>query len=226
MISRIEGQLNALGDDAAALIVAPGVTIDVLLPPIAVDALRDRVGQRVELHTHLFLESQGQGVVMLPRLAGFTSPADRAFYLLLTGVKGIGLRRGLRVLAMPVADIASAVVGAELAVIQKLPEIGKKTAESLVLALRDKVAPFVSLDELAGGAPSGSRGRAGVADVVLGGSTELAGAAGLAVATLVQLGEEVASATRRVQRVMLAEPGLEESDQAEPIVAAALRFEG
>ncbi|MEM6750126.1 MAG: Holliday junction branch migration protein RuvA [Planctomycetota bacterium] len=231
MISRLEGKLNRVGDDSATLSPTAGVDVDVLLPPTAVQSLGGRVGERVALHTHLFLESQGQGVVMLPRLAGFLAPSDRAFYLLLTGVKGIGLRRGLRVLAAPTADIAAAVAQGDVKFIQTLPEIGKKTAESLILALRDKVAPFVEVDVAVSGQGGGvgSVAMPGVgsgAAFVGSGAFPGAGAAGLAVAALEQLGEDASMAAQKVARVLQAEPSLAEADEPEPIIAAALRFEG
>ena len=56
-----------------------------------------------------YLEGQANGAVFRPRLVGFTSDRDRRFFELLTSVKGIGYRKALRALAMPIATIARAV---------------------------------------------------------------------------------------------------------------------
>lgn len=144
MLSRITGQLVDLHDDRVELEIAPGLCVEALLPTFALTRLTDRVGQSITLYTITYLESQNQGASFVPRLAGFLSPSDRAFYELFITTKGIGNRKALRALAMPAAQIAAAIADRDTKTLQALPEIGKRTAETIVVTLKDKVDRFVS----------------------------------------------------------------------------------
>lgn len=144
MLSRITGQLVELHEDRVELEIAPGIYIEVMLPTFAMTRLADRIGQSITLYTITYLESQNQGASFVPRLAGFLTPSDRAFYELFTTTKGIGNRKALRALAMPAAQIAAAIADRDTKTLQALPEIGKRTAETIVVTLKNKVDRFVS----------------------------------------------------------------------------------
>ena len=102
------------------------------------------MGQTLTLNTFHFIEMQGQGTTAIPRLAGFTTAQDRRFYELFTTVKGIGNKRALRAMALESAQIAAAIADRDLALLQSLPEIGRRTAETIVATLSGKVDAFVS----------------------------------------------------------------------------------
>jgi Holliday junction DNA helicase RuvA len=165
MITRIDGILEQAGEGSVHVRVGD-VTYELLVPACDEAEWMSSVGSRVSLHTLHYLESQGQGASFWPRLIGFREPGDRDFFDLFTSVKGIGMRRALRSIAIPPARIAEAIVVRDTALLMSLPEIGKKTAETMVLELRDKVTSFaMRAGELgvAAGAASGGTGSGGTA---------------------------------------------------------------
>lgn len=209
MISRIEGELVALTPGGgAALLRCDHTTYELLIPGFDQQRLATMVGQRVLFHTLYYLENQNQGSAYIPRLIGFASPEDREFFELFTTVKGIGNRKALRALQLPFATIAAAIAQRDLDLLKSLPEIGKRTAETIVAELHGKVDRFVELKPLsgAGGAPLDDARGALVRD---------------AVAVLSQLGEQKVVARQLVDRALLADPTL---DSAESLVAAAFRL--
>ncbi|WP_432798985.1 Holliday junction branch migration protein RuvA [Poriferisphaera sp. WC338] len=143
MIARIEGILEGLDGQAALLNVGGGMVYEVLLPAFAVNRLGGQIGERVKLSTLHYLESQGQGSTFLPRLAGFLSEQDKAFYELFTTVKGIGNRKALRAMALASEQLAGAIADRDTSTLQSLPEIGKRTAETIVVSLKGKVDDFL-----------------------------------------------------------------------------------
>ncbi|MCP5307677.1 MAG: Holliday junction branch migration protein RuvA [Zoogloeaceae bacterium] len=91
-------------------------------------------GQKVSLHTHFAVREDGHF------LYGFASEDERAAFRQLLKVSGIGARTALAVLSgLSVSDLAQAVSLQESGRLIKIPGIGKKTAERLLLELRDKL---------------------------------------------------------------------------------------
>lgn len=211
MLDRIRGELRHVGDHVAAVTVGP-LDYEVLVPSGDAARLRLSVGEPVEFVLLHYLESQANGAIFRPRLVGFTSEPDRSFFELLTSVKGIGYRKALRALAMPLATVARAVAEKDTDTLRALPEIGKKTAETIVLDLAEKVEQM--LPGLATGLEFGASA---------GGSKDSAGgdAARDAILVLVQLGESRVVAADLVERARRADPSIDESDA---LVAAALRL--
>ena len=144
MIARIDGILESVEADAALVRTEGGLTYRVLLPAYAATRLAGSAGQPITLHTLQFFESQAQGATIFPRLAGFHSTQDRAFYELFVTVKGIGHRRALRAMALEPARIAAAVADRDIKLLQTLPEVGRRTAETIAVTLKDKVDHFAS----------------------------------------------------------------------------------
>ncbi len=179
MIARIEGLLESV--DKGAVLVRPGardntggvggggaggyvgggLTYEVLVPAFAGARLGLMVGQVVTLETMAFLESQNQGASFTPRLAGFLTVDDRAFFELLTTCKGIGNRKALRAMALDCGQIAGAIADRDVALLQSLPEIGKRTAETVVATLHGKVERFISAGALAMGSSAEVAGDGG-----------------------------------------------------------------
>ena len=150
MIAQIKGKLIGIDGGAALIEMNEGLVYEVLLPTFVVNRLGGMIGRDVQLYTMHYLEGQGQGTSFIPRLAGFLSRQDKAFYELFTSVKGIGNRKGLRAMALASHQIAGAIADRDTATLQSLPEIGKRTAETIVVSLKGKVESFIapSRDEL------------------------------------------------------------------------------
>ncbi len=144
MIARISGVLEMIERDTAVVATDGGLAYELLLSPFAAARLADAIGRSVTLHTLHFIEAPSQGSTMHPRLAGFLSVTDRQFFTLLTSCRGIGPRKALRAMALDAGRIAAAIVDRDLALLQSLPEIGKRTAETLAAELHGKVDRFVA----------------------------------------------------------------------------------
>lgn len=85
-------------------------------------------------------------------LYGFASKAERSMFCKLTGVSGVGPRLALTVLSgMGVAELALAIVNQEVDLLIRVPGIGRKTAERMLLDLKDKMTEFEAVSIQAGG---------------------------------------------------------------------------
>jgi Holliday junction DNA helicase RuvA len=93
-----------------------------------------RVGQTVSVHTHLIVRDDAI------LLYGFATEEERDLFLLLIGVQSVGPKMALAVLSGGTPrDLLSAVAGGDTARLQAAPGIGKRTAERIVVELREKV---------------------------------------------------------------------------------------
>jgi Holliday junction DNA helicase RuvA len=196
MIARVTGNLESL-QDATATIVPGGaawLALDVLLPAFVARQLIDRIGQPVTLQTYVYLQSPDQGSSFEPRLVGFLTAQERAFFDLFTTVKGIGTRKALRALAEPVPVIAAAAHRGDVKALTQLPEIGKRLAETIVVELKGKLEPYLSAEAL----ESDIRGfTVAAAEPALSGPEEEA------VEVLVRLGEIRIEAVRKVSKAAI-----------------------
>ena len=112
------------------------------------------VGERVTLLTHFVVREDAQ------LLFGFLSAAERSTFRLLVKISGIGPRTALSVLSgLSVGDLAQAVTAQDPGRIVKVPGIGKKTAERLLLELKGKLGPDLAL-------PAGALRSEAQADIV------------------------------------------------------------
>jgi Holliday junction DNA helicase RuvA len=100
------------------------------------------VGKSCTLHTHLILRDDGM------HLYGFAAEEERDLFLALIGVQGVGPKVALAVLSGgPSRELVGAVINGDTARLQAVPGIGKRTAERIVVELREKLAPVVADDE-------------------------------------------------------------------------------
>ncbi len=112
------------------------------------------VGEQTTLHTHLVVRDDAL------LLHGFHSEQERDLFLMLLSVQAVGPKVALAVLSSgPPRELLGSIAAADSARFQAVPGIGKRTAERIIVELREKVAPDI---ELPGpGAPStGSNARA------------------------------------------------------------------
>ena len=143
MISRIEGVLEDVVEGVAEVRVGEGLVHELLVPACDAGELLTQQGRRVSFFTLHYLESQGQGSHFVPRLIGFSSREQRAFFELLTTVKGIGNRKALRAMQVSHGRMAEAIAAGDAKFLSTLPEIGKRTAESTIVELKGKLDPFL-----------------------------------------------------------------------------------
>jgi Holliday junction DNA helicase RuvA len=133
VIGRLSGKL-AGKHPPQVLVDCNGVGYEVDVPMSTFYNL-PAVGEAVTLHAHLVVREDAQ------TLYGFGTLEERAAFRQLLKISGIGARTALAVLSgMSVAELAQAVALQEAARLTKVPGIGKKTAERLLLELKGKLA--------------------------------------------------------------------------------------
>jgi Holliday junction DNA helicase RuvA len=132
MIGRIEGRLLEKNPPAILVDVnGVGYEIDV---PMSTFYQLPATSERVVLLTHLAVREDAQ------QLYGFATAAERAAFRELIRISGIGARTALAVLSgLSVTELAQAVTLQESARLTRIPGIGKKTAERLLLELKGKL---------------------------------------------------------------------------------------
>ncbi len=136
MIGRLSGTL--LDKHPPSLLVdVAGVGYEVDVPMSTYYDL-PALGERVTLLTHQVVREDAQ------LLYGFLGSDEREAFRMLIRIAGVGPRTALAVLSgMSVADLAQSVAMQESGRLQKVPGIGKKTAERLLLELKGKLAPAI-----------------------------------------------------------------------------------
>lgn len=133
MIGRITGTLIEK-HPPQVVVEAAGVGYEIDVPMSTFYHL-PALGERVALHTHLVVREDAQ------LLYGFGSEAERASFRQLIKITGVGAKMALAVLSgLSAADLAQAVVLQDVGLLTKIPGIGKKTAERLLLELKGKIA--------------------------------------------------------------------------------------
>lgn len=144
MIGYIEGSILQKNDDRI-LILANQIGYEVLLPTIVLDSLREQsVGDNVSLFIY-FHQTEKQPK---PVLIGFNTDEEKDFFQRLITVEDIGPMKAAKALTVPVHEIASAVEANDLAKLQKLKGIGKRTAQKMIASLAGKLDRFI-LPEMA-----------------------------------------------------------------------------
>ncbi|MXS80941.1 Holliday junction DNA helicase subunit RuvA [Nitrosomonas eutropha] len=140
MIGRITGLLLEK-HPPLVLVDVQGTGYEIDVPMSTFCKLPD-IGKKVTLHTHFWVRED------VHLLFGFMTEQERALFRQLTKISGIGARTGLAILSgLSVTDLHQAVVSQDSIRLTKIPGIGKKTAERLLLELRDKIDPVAILSE-------------------------------------------------------------------------------
>ncbi|MHB2015648.1 MAG: Holliday junction branch migration protein RuvA [Candidatus Xenobia bacterium] len=140
MIAHVAGRLDAVERNSVVVDVG-GLGYQVLMAMSEAELSRWQVGQTVKIPTHLAVREDDMS------LFGFRSPQDRAFFRLLLGVSGIGPKAATAILmALDAAALTQAILGEKVAVLTKVPGIGAKSAQRLVLELKEKVRKMAVTD--------------------------------------------------------------------------------
>lgn len=132
MIVALDGILESRGIDSVVVKVGP-LSLQVYVPGSTLSRL-GTVGDRVHLHTHLYLREDNIAVY------GFASADELVLFQNLISVSGIGPKAGLSFLStLSVEQLASAIVGGNVDLLTQVPGIGKKIAGRVVLELKGKL---------------------------------------------------------------------------------------
>jgi Holliday junction DNA helicase RuvA len=197
MISALTGELRSVDEDRVQVRVGP-MLYELLVPAADVMLLQAGVGEEMTFHTIFYLEGDASGGNLEPRLIGFLRPEDKAFFQLFITVKGIGPKKALRALVLPVGEIAHAIESKDTRFLCELPQIGKRMAELIVAELGGKVDEFVMVGAGSRAGSFGGGARSAVEED--------------AIATLMALGERRIDAEHLLDRAKQSNATLRSTD--------------
>ncbi len=141
MIARIKGKLISIESDSG-LVEVGNVCYEVMLPGYIISGLSAKVGSEVTLCTMEYLEGTPGRGNLVPRMIGFLSNGEKQFFNKYTSVKGMGVKKGLKSLAMPIATIANAIEIGDEKILISLPAVGKRLAQHMIAELKGKLEDF------------------------------------------------------------------------------------
>ena len=147
MIHFVEGILVSKTPELA-VVQCGGFGLSLLIPLSSYEKLPSE-GQQVKLRTHLAVREDDL------TLYAFSSESEHSIFLKLVGVSGIGPKLGLSILSgMSVRDLKTALIDGDVKRLSSISGIGKKTAERMVVELRDKFSE-ADITELSSGPEAG-----------------------------------------------------------------------
>jgi Holliday junction DNA helicase RuvA len=141
MIATLRGEITQI-EDNAVIVETGGIGIRLFVPA----PLRERlkIGEAIFLFTHLVVREDDW------KLYGFDTQADRELFNTLLGVDGVGPRMALAVLSTLNLDtVQRAVFSDEPDLLSRVPGVGKKTAQKMILYLHDRLKPVSGLEKIA-----------------------------------------------------------------------------
>jgi len=141
MIATLQGEITQI-EENAVIIETGGIGLRVFVPK----PLRERMntGEVIFLFTHLVVREDDW------KLYGFETQAERELFTTLLGVDGVGPRTALAVLSTLNLDtVQRAVFSNEPELLSRVPGVGMKTAQKMVLSLRDRLKPIGGLEKIA-----------------------------------------------------------------------------
>jgi len=201
MISQLRGKVVSKGA-MEVVIDCAGVGYAVSVPLTTLDTVPSP-GSDVTLLTILVVREDAM------QLYGFMTTAEREAFRLLTSIQGIGGRIALGILSASTLDgLRKDVATGNVASLQRLPGIGKKTAERIVVELKEKILGVIP--SLSGGSESASAGTQAPSEAV-----------DDAISALQALGYNKSAAEKSVYAALKANPAISES--SEELIRMALR---
>ena len=140
MIRFIKGIFHPSPDGSVIIETASGLGFEVNIP--ANSALYKHMeGETVKVHTSMIVKEDDVS------LYGFSDRENLELFELLITVNGVGAKAGMAIMsALPPAELKRAIAGGDAKSISKANGVGKKTAERIILELKDKVGSFNDLD--------------------------------------------------------------------------------
>ncbi len=141
MIATLRGEITQI-EDTSLTVEVGGVGLRVFVPAPA--RARLKVGEVVLLYTHLVVREDALS------LYGFETQAERELFHMLLGVDGVGPKVSLAVLStLPVDAVQNAVFAEDSDTLSRVPGVGKRTAQKIVLHLHGKLKPSEALAQVA-----------------------------------------------------------------------------
>lgn len=207
MIAFVKGPLIGVEEDVI-VVEAGSVGLEIRVPLSVLEQL-PAIGEEVKIDTYFQVREDGMS------LYGFLNRQDKIMFKQLLGVNGVGPKAALGILStLRPDDLRMAIISGDAKAISRAPGIGAKTAQRVILDLKDKV----SMDQVTESwLQSGGKGAA--ASEAENAAAGLAGAAREAVQALVALGYSNLEASKAVKKVELSE-GMTTED----VLKASLKY--
>jgi Holliday junction DNA helicase RuvA len=141
MIATLRGEITQI-EDNAIVVETGGIGLRIFVPlPLRT---RMQVGEATLLYTHLVVREDDW------KLFGFETKTDRDLFVLLLGTDGVGPRTAMAVMSGVTLDVIQrAVFGDDPDLLGRVPGVGKKTAQKIVLYLHDRLKPTDTLKAVA-----------------------------------------------------------------------------
>jgi len=131
MISYLRGKIKVKDEKFLVLDVA-GVGYQIFVSPLTLEEIKDK--EEIELFTYLYLREDAM------ELYGFLTNEEREFFVQLLSVSGVGPKSALGVLSVArLDDVKKAIIHGDPAILTKVSGIGKKTAERVIIELKNKI---------------------------------------------------------------------------------------
>ena len=195
MISYVKGELAEI-ENGRIVVDTGGIGVEILVPASVMGSL-PRVGEEVKIHTYFRVSEDAM------TLYGFNSGRDRAMFEQLISVSGIGPKGALAILStLSPDDLRMAIMSGDAKSISQAPGIGAKTAQRVIIDLKDKI----NLEDILGVSQNNN------VNIASGNAQE-------AIEALVSLGYSPTTAARAVRAI----EGAEDMD-TEDILKAALKY--
>ena len=197
MIGYLKGEVAGIYEDRIILEVG-GIGYNIFMPASSLEMI-DSVGCSIKVYTYLLVREDAL------LLYGFLTKDDLDLYKMLISVNGIGPKGALAILSvMSVDDLRFAILSGDSKAIGKAPGVGPKTAQRVILDLKDKIDIGPALD----------KGLDGTRDISL--NAPMTGARDEAAEALVALGYSRTDAYRAVRAVD------DDTDDVEAVLKRAL----
>lgn len=140
MIGYIKGKILELKNDSALIETSGGIGFETLISGSAYNSLAGK--KEGALYTYMQVREDGVS------LFGFSSAEEKEMFLKLVSVSSVGPKLGIALLSgMNVGEIAAAIATSDIKRLSSVKGMGKKTAERIVLELREKVAAVDAVKE-------------------------------------------------------------------------------
>lgn len=139
MIGFLSGKVHSKNSDNIILLVG-GVGYQIYLSQSILIDIESSSEQNLYIHTHVKEE--------LLELYGFKSQKDLEFFKLLISVSGVGAKTGLLIMNNNAELIQKAIVQADVEFFSRIPRLGRKTSQKIIIDLKNKVGSIQELDLL------------------------------------------------------------------------------
>ncbi len=146
MIGYLKGKIIELSPEVALMVSSSGVGFEVNVSGSAYEKLYGKT----EGEVYTYMQVKEDGITLF----GFSSLEEKSMFLKLISVSGVGPKMGIAVLSsLSAGDVAAAIATNDIKRLSAVKGMGKKTAERIILELREKVSATEFSAQTAGGAP-------------------------------------------------------------------------